>query len=353
VTKYGNGRRITGNLFEGHNLSESSRIALTEAGEFGLARSTWGTYETAQRMLAKCAKNRNRKFEFPLASDDLLEFIGWLIGDRKVKAGTVNSYLSGLRQLHILKGMEPPIIRTNLVKFLLQGKKNLDNIAARSDNKTKRLPITMNVMRLLKEEVRIWDVSLDQKLLAWAIATVAFHVAFRIHELLYRVEAEFDPDFTLLNQDIRVKTDELGVRSLEVKLKCPKENKNGKAIMVDIFESGGTLCPVKAYCRWRERNAGERNLPVFTDKQGVPVTGSKMNTWLKQMLWKHMSYGNGKFTGHSFRIGLATTLGTLGFSTNDIKEAGRWSSNAYEVYMRLPRKRRLAVAQKISQLEKC
>jgi hypothetical protein len=302
-------------------------------------------------MLAKCAKERNRKFELPLAADDILEFVGWLISDRKVKAGTVNSYLSGLRQLHILRGMEPPVIRTSLMKFLLQGKKNLDNISDRSNNKAKRLPITMNVMRLLKEEIRVWNVSLDQKLLAWAIATVAFHGAFRIHELLCRVESEFDPDFTLLNQDIKVKSDELGAKSLEVKLKCPKENRNGKAVMVDIFESGGTLCPVKAFCRWRERNIGERNLPVFLDKQGVPITGSKMNMWLKQLLGKHVSYGQGKFTGHSFRIGLATTLGTLGFSTNDIKEAGRWSSNAYEVYMRLPRKRRLAVAQKISQLE--
>jgi hypothetical protein len=209
----------------------------------------------------------------------------------------------------------------------------------------------MNVMRLLKEEVRLWEVSIDQKLLVWAIATIAFHGAFRIHELLCKVESEFDPDFTLLNKDVRVKADSSGARSLEVKLKCPKESRDGKTVTVDIFESGGTLCPVKAFARWQERNPGDKNLPMFLDKLGVPVTGSRMNTWLKQLLGKHVSYGNGKFTGHSFRIGLATTLGTLGFSTNDIKEAGRWSSNAYEVYMKLPRKRRLAVAQKISQLE--
>jgi hypothetical protein len=303
-------------------------------------------------MLAKCAKEKGRKFELPLEQDSVLEFIGWLLSDRKVKANTVNSYLSGLRQMHILKGMEPPVIRTSLTKFVLQGKQNMDNISSRTSNKVKRLPVTMNVMRLLKEEVRIWNVSLDQKLLIWAIATVAFHGAFRIHELLCRVESEFDPDFTLLNKDVKIKTDASGTRSLEVKLKCPKESRNEKVVIVDIFESGGTLCPVKAFTRWKERNAGDRELPVFTDKTGVPITGARMNAWLKQLLGKHVSYGKGKFTGHSFRIGLATTLGTLGFSTDDIKEAGRWSSNAYEVYMRLPRKRRLAVAQKIGQLEK-
>jgi hypothetical protein len=219
------------------------------------------------------------------------------------QSGHSEQYLSGLRQLRILKGMEPPVIRTSLVKFLLQRKKNRDNITARSISKPKRLPITMSVMRLIKEEVKVWDVSLDQKLLVWAIATVAFHGAFRIHKLLCQVKSEFDPDFTLLNQDVKIKTDELGAKSLEVKLKCPKENRNGKVVIIDIFKLGGTLCPMNAFTRWRERNAGERNLPIFADKQGVHITGSKMNTWVRQMLGKHVSYGNWKFMGPSFRIG--------------------------------------------------
>jgi hypothetical protein len=153
-------------LFDGCNLSESSKAALSEAGEFGLAKSTWSTYETAQRMLAKCAREKKKKFDLPLDQDSLIEFIWWLLSDRKVKASTVNSYLSGLRQLHILRGMEPPVIRTSLIKFVLQGRENMDNMELRAGKQVKRLPITMNVMRLLKEEVRLWEVSIDQKLLA-------------------------------------------------------------------------------------------------------------------------------------------------------------------------------------------
>jgi hypothetical protein len=289
--------------------------------------------------------------ELPLQEEDILQFIGWLAKDRKVKAGTINSYLAGIRQIHIMKGMEPPVIRTNLVKFLLQGKKNLDNIEARAGNKIKRLPMTITVMKLLKEEIRRWEVGIEQKLLTWAIATVAFHGAFRIHELLNKQEGEFDPDFALLGKDVRVKTEEAGTRRIEVRLKCPKENRSGKEVVVDIFESGGTLCPVKAFTRWQEKRQPEDGLPIFRDERGVPVTGKKMNSWLQTLLKKHVDYDKARFTGHSFRIGLATTLGTLGFSTDDIKEAGRWSSNAYEVYMKLPRKRRLAVAEKISKLE--
>jgi hypothetical protein len=143
--------------------------------------------------------------ELPLTKEDVLEFVGWLASERNVKAGTINSYLAGIRQMHILKGMEPPVIRTNLLKFLLQGQKNKDNIRAIAEDNIKRLPMTMTVMRLLKEEIRRWPVDINQKLLAWAIATVAFHGAFRIHELLSKTESQFDPDFALLGKDIKLK----------------------------------------------------------------------------------------------------------------------------------------------------
>jgi hypothetical protein len=247
--------------------------------------------------------------------------------------------------------MEPPNIRSNLVKFLLQGKKNMDNMKDKTCGTVKRLPMTMTVMKLLKEEIRRWEVDINRKLLVWAVATIAFHGAFRIHELLNKVEGEFDPDFALLGKDIKVKNEGNNMKKIEIKLKCPKENRSNKAVVVDIFESGGTLCPVKAYTRWRDRAKPTDDLPAFRDANGIPLTGKKMNNYLRLLLGKHVDYDKAKFTGHSFRIGLATTLGSLGFSTDDIKEAGRWSSNAYEVYMKLPRKRRLAVAEKIGKLE--
>jgi hypothetical protein len=339
-------------LLGSYNVSDSTKKVLAEVGNYGLARSTWSTYSTAERLLAMCRKQRGRSMEFPLTQDDLIEFIGWLVEVRKVKAGTINSYLSGLRQLHLLKGMEPPVLRSNIVKFLLQGKKNMDSIVSRKETTVKRLPMTMNMMRLLKEKIRSWEVVLEQKLLMWSVATLAFHGAFRIHEILTRLESEFDPDFTLLSQDIVLenRSQEEGGRRLVVKLKSPKENKNGKAVIVEVYETQGVLCPIKAFQRWLSNTKTQEGFPLFRDQTGTPLTGRKMNMWLRERLEEQIDYKKGKFTSHSFRIGLATTMGTLGYSTEDIKEAGRWSSNAYEVYMKLPRVKRAAVAMKISQL---
>jgi hypothetical protein len=344
----------TEELFKNSSISESTKKILVNVGNHGLAKSTWSTYGTAGRLLAMCGKDRRRDMTLPLSEDDLLEFTGWLIEVRKVKAGTINSYLSGLRQLHILKGMDPPQIRTDLMKLLVRGKKKMDDIESRKTDGVKRLPMTMNMMRFLKEKIRSWDVDIEQKLLMWTVATLAFHGAFRIHEILCKTETEFDPDFTLLTEDVRLVEGRIddGGRKLEVKLKSPKEDKTGKAVIIEIFETEGVLCPVRAFEKWAKKTTFETGFPLFRAKQGWPLTGVKMNRWLKDRLESSIDYSKGKFTSHSFRIGLATTMGTLGYSDDDIKEAGRWSSRAFEVYMKLPRVKRAEVAKKIGKMGK-
>lgn len=351
-TKYGPIGKCSGTLFKDFKLSAGSLAALTDAGDHGLAKSTWSTYNTAERLLAMCSKQRNKTMDLPLSEESLLEFVGWLLEVRKVKAGTVNSYLSGLRQLHILKGMDPPQIRSHLMKFVLKGRKNKDNIEERKTGLGKRLPMTMTMMRLLKESIRLWDVPISQKLLMWSVATMAFHGAFRIHELLCQIESEFDPDFALLTGDVKIlpSRDDKMTRILEVKLKSPKENRSGKAVIIEIYETKGTLCPVKAFERWAAKVVHTTGLPLFRGDTGTPLTGAKLNRWLHGRLEGYVDFKKGTFTSHSFRIGLATTMATMGFNKDDIKEAGRWSSNAYKVYMKLPHVKRARIAKMIKDL---
>ena len=351
-TKYGGKRGCSEELFRGMNLSEGSKRILIEAGNYGLAKSTWSSYNTAERLLAMCRKQRGRKMELPLSEEDCLEFAGWLLEVRKVKTSTVSSYLSGLRQLHIMKGMEPPMVRSGLFKFLMKGRKNMENIKSRREEEGGRLLMTMNMMRLLKTKIIDWEVSTMQKLLMWSVATLAFHGALRIHEILNRCESEFDPDFSFLTEDLQLLEKKIDNRRvLQLRLKCPKESKKGKAVIVEVYETQGTLCPVKAFERWKARTTTEQGFPLFRDETGTPLTGRKLNSWIKETLKGVINYDMGKFTSHSFRIGLATTMGSLGFTEDDIKEAGRWSSKAYELYLRLPRVKRAAVAARIGELE--
>jgi hypothetical protein len=296
-------------------------------------------------------KDSRRKGELPAKEADVAVFVNWLIEKRGVKAGTINGYLSGLRQLHIVKGMEPPVIRSASMNLVLKGKKNSENIESRRGEGISRLPVTMELMRVIKEKVRHWNTDKQTKALMWAVCTLAFHGAFRSGEILAKDERSYDKDFTLLTEDIKLmKDDTQDTYILSVKLKSPKEDKTGKAIIVEVFETKGELCPVRAFLNYRKVTKAEVGMPLFRQVSGMSLTSRQLNIWLRELLKDKIDYGRGKITSHSFRIGLATTLGSLGFNAEDIKEAGRWSSKAYELYLRLPRVKRAQIAEKIGKL---
>ena len=139
-------------------------------------------------------------------------------------------------------------------------------------------------------------------------------------------------------------------RQRRVTLKCPKENKSNIATTVDVFQNDGPLCPVQALTDWGGIKPENLKLPLFRFADGTPLTGAKLNKILDLTLGRYTDKTIGKFTTHSFRIGLATELGLMGCSDEEIKEAGRWSSRAFERYVKLKRTKRANVAQTIREL---
>ena len=73
------------------------------------------------------------------------------------------------------------------------------------------------------------------------------------------------------------------------------------------------------------------------------------NADLKTLLGSVIDYSTmGKVSSHLFRIGITTMLGKLGFSDKEIMVMGRWSSSAFELYIRSPRSVRTDTAKRMT-----
>lgn len=112
------------------------------------------SYATAERLLLTFLKEKKMKNELPLTEETILQFIHWLITVRNLKAGTISSYLAGIRQLHISKGLPEPNIRTSTINLILTGLRNKRNRQDK-DKQLSRRPITKEIMAILKKKTKI------------------------------------------------------------------------------------------------------------------------------------------------------------------------------------------------------
>ena len=293
--------------------------------------------------MAMCCKEKKIKRELPVQENTILAFIHWMTFRRGASASTIRNYLAGIRQLHIAKGITNFEYRTERVKTMLNGLKNQEMAKKRAAGTEKRKPITPDILRLLKAKLTESDLpNRDQKLL-WTVSTTLFHGAFRIHELLAKSEKQFDPDFCLLETDVKIKPSG-SENVLQLKIKAPKEDKLGMSTVVDVYPTNNDICPVRAFRKWRGRDTEARVKPLFSFSNGTPLTGRKFNEIIKERLGSCLPEGVDLISSHSFRAGAASMMGTLGFSDEDIKAVGRWNSRAFLEYVKLPRTRRAEIA---------
>jgi len=288
---------------------------------------------------------------WPVTEKIVLNFVHWLLKVRKVGGSTIEAYLAGVRNAHIVRGWPAPPIRSDLINLIIRGKKNIQAAEKRIAPNPERQPITPDILALLKARLGTWDAPPVDKRVIWAVASVCFHGAFRLGELLCKSEAVFDPQYALLGMDADVDPNyaDKGCKGVfRVRIKSPKEDKINRSLIVDVFGTGENLCPVKAMVAWLAAGADKKpEQPLFRLSNKKPLTPRKFILVVRSRLRGYLDGADTKIAGHSFRIGLASMLAALGYSEADIKAMGRWSSRAWLEYVKHPRTLRIEVAQTI------
>ena len=161
-------------------------------------------------------------------------------------------------------------------------------------------------------------------------------------ELLETDKFKFNPNMSLLPADLKFHQD-----CVSVWIRSPKVWKQGgDVIEVWTVEENAQLDPVaalKQFLKLRQSSLGPaEQVPVFLHQDGSQYTKADLNKDIKELLSRYpaLSSPQDMYSGHSFRAGMATLLSSLGFSEEQIKNWGRWSSMAYRSYVQDQTKRR-------------
>ena len=258
---------------------------------------------------------------YPLCEDTLQLFTTYLA--KSLSYASIRTYLSSLRLAQVELGLSPAP-EMHRLKLLLRGVKRVKG--ARS--KAKRKPITLALLETLKRALRSSSFSIRDQTMLWAAFTTAFFGFLRASDFCAASQSTFDQNSTLLVKDAAVSPDLVVLR-----LKSSKTDQFRKGFEVRLAASGKSVCPYRAllehlqYCH-------NPNVPLFSFSYGSYLTRQTLSDILKSLL--PPSYDQRAYSSHSFRIGAATSAASKQTPVWLIKALGRWSSNCFEDYIRVP-----------------
>jgi hypothetical protein len=247
-----------------------------------------------------------------------------------VATETVKKYLTAVRAWHIIQGWPPPYSDTDLVqiKFSLRG---LARMSTMNRRRPLRPPMTIPLLHLIRSNLDV-DSSFDASV--WATCTCCFFGLMRLGEATSRVRASFDPNTHATRAAVSVSQDAAGIYYARIDLPAAKTAAPGQ--VQSVFLAHQEQCsPVAALLNMFHVTPAELTDPLFSWKDIHntirPLTRSAVLKRLNTIL---VPRGFGTSFGHSFRIGGACFFLAQGRDPQLIQLAGRWRSQAWQVYTR-------------------
>ena len=336
------------------SLPESVTTEAYKLVSMSISVNTAKTYRSAQSILGPASAWLGRPIEVPFTDSDAIALVVYMAVVRSLRSATICVYFAGFRILHLMKGSNAPNLRTDLVNQMITGVKNGNRASDVLSDRKSRQPVTFKIMSKLQLSIKSSRMDLRRKRLVWFAATSCLLGSFRIHEVLPERRQSYDRTTTLMTEDVvKVETLHEGntTKTLSYHIKNPKENKTPQGVKVDIFENTGSLnwlCAVKAYEKYQlVSNGPNPNQPLFTLQDGSGYTGRMFNEDVKTLLTGRIDTSLGPLTTHSFRAGMATMMAEAGCTNDQIQLAGRWSSDAFKLYIKTARPRRAIMAASI------
>ena len=128
------------------------------------------------------------------------------------------------------------------------------------------------------------------------------------------------------------------ILSLAVRLKSKTDLTNeGVSIYIGCSRDPAccAFCSMRSYLSVRTPAADPDLSPLFLLPGGGTLFKSYM-VKITRLLLSMSGYDPKQYSGHSYRAGAATSAGNKNFRDWEVQLLGRWTSQAYTVYMRNP-----------------
>ena len=164
----------------------------------------------------------------------------------------------------------------------------------------------------------------------WVAFLTCFFGFFRSGEICFKGADSFNPSSDLSVD--RVKVDSLSRPTLiQMLLPMSKTDTFGEGAVINLPRTADDLCPVAAILSWLVYR-GKTPGPLFIFESGAKLTRPRFVSELKKAK-SEAGMDPTHFSGHSFRIGAATTAAAEGIADSQIKLLGRWKSSAVQAYL--------------------
>ena len=278
----------------------------------------------------------------PVTETVLLRFVAALAADG-LTSSTIKCYLSGVRHLQLSCGLgDPKVGDMATLQHILRGIKSSQ---AKSGARPRtRLPITPTILSRLRQ---VWerDRHDHNSIMLWAACTTCFFGFLRSGEITTPTTHTFDPAYHLTLADVSI-DDPGNPKVVRVHIKASKTDPFRKGVHVFLGHTSDQLCPVAAllaYMAIRGRIPG----PLFYMANGAFLTRDIFVQEVRKALGA-AGIDQTKYSGHSFRIGAATTAAAAGIEDSTIKILGRWESSAYQLYVRLSRQELALISSRLA-----
>ena len=308
----------------------------------GLAPSTHKSYDSAKRRFL-CFCTQAGLDPLPVSENLLCRYVAYL-AEQGLAPKTIKLYLSAIRHLQVSMSLpDPRIGDMPRLEQVIKGAKR--EYAKKNPDKRERLPITPELMMQMKLVWSRGDPKNFDNTMLWAACCTCYFGFLRSGEVTVPSEAAYDSSVHLNISDIAV--DSIDAPStIKLRIKASKTDQFRKGVDIFLGRTHNHLCPVEALLAYIAKRGKEQGLLFrFEDKR--LLTKDRFVSRVREAL-SQAGVNEKLYSGHSFRIGAATTAGRKGLSSEKIQTLGRWESSAYLLYVRLPRDELSAVSKIIS-----